>query len=120
MQRWRTARSTSTPPLTLPLENAFSAEKGLEHLSLRQLVLGAAQQNAVDDDPVGAFAWLQRTGLVVEPQDFRAVDGIKATRLFAGQRLLGMELAFIPAGAAGHGGRDAEKRVVGVVGSHRA
>src|SRR5262249_4032870 len=102
------------------LEHQLSGKVCLKDLGSHNIILGASEEVAIEDNQVGVFARFKRTGHVVQKQDFGAVDRIKAYGLRPRERLLGVKLPLVPPRAAGDGGGDAQERVVRIVGAKRA
>src|SRR6266516_6303396 len=73
-----------------------------------------SQQGGVKHDEVGQFAGLDGTEPVVATQQARVVDGVESDGLRAGERLLGMQAAFILSGLARDGGGQAKEGIVGI------
>jgi hypothetical protein len=80
-----TAACTITAPL--PRENRFSAQIGLKHLRILDVINRAGQEVPVQNDQVRQFARLQRADLVLAEEDVRVVGRVKTDRLLARNRL---------------------------------
>src|SRR6266536_5507655 len=86
--------------LALLLVNQGPSRVSAQHPGGGDIVFRTSQQVGVKHDEVGQFAGLDGTEPVVATQQAGVVDGVESDGLRAGERLLGMQAAFILAGPA--------------------
>src|SRR5262245_7577086 len=103
-----------------PLVHQLAAKIRPQGLRVADRLDRAGKQVTVEHDEVGELAFFQRTDLVLEEEQFRVVDGVKANCLLARQRFLGVQRALEPAGLTRDRGLHAEERVVRVDRAKRA
>src|SRR2546421_7813448 len=93
--------SHASSRIGFPIEDALPGNIGLQNFGTSNLIVGASQKISVCHDEVGELPRLKRSHLLLFEQEKCVVDGVEANRLLARQGLLGMQLAIVPAGAAG-------------------
>lgn len=121
IQGWRLLRELTPGCVLNPsgsqsilLEDELAGEPGFEDLGLHEVVDGAGQGIAIQEDEVGEFAGLQAASVFFGFEEDGVVAGVEADGFFACEGVLDVDGGVELAGFAGDGGPHAEPGVVGI------
>lgn len=110
----RKLRVKATKTTSLFLKDDFATEPGFEHLGLHEVVDGAGQRVAINEDDVGELAGFEAAGVLLGLEEEGVVAGVEAQGFFAGEGVFDVDRFVEFACFAGDGGPHAEPGVVGI------
>lgn len=94
--------------------DGLAVQESLADLGGGQIVDGAGEEVAVEDDEVGELAGFEGADLLFAEKEEGVVGGVEANGLFAGEGFFWVQRAVVPTGFAGDGGAHGEEGVVGI------